>query len=326
MRMVMGKHWNDLDGLRGVLALAVVFLHFGLSSFLERTLGFPSLRLELVVDVFFILSGFVLTHSLRKGYVFLDFAIKRTMRLLPVYYVTTLVALLFVVEMPEYVWLELIIAGPLAGRDPVNFPAWSICYELYLPLIAAALPRLLGEGAVKPLLLIVLVALGLADVGVAAGERVYPVRAVLGLLAGHLLYRSQLSVGGRFDYWGGGVLLLIMLCGAMPELALAVPFVAAATVVTGVNGGSLFSQSLPQYLGRISYTLYLTHVPVLMAMQSVLGSAINQNPGFKLVGILISLAAATLLTWAIERPAMRVAPRMIDLSRRWFPIAPDAKV
>jgi peptidoglycan/LPS O-acetylase OafA/YrhL len=116
MRMVMGKHWNDLDGLRGVLALAVVFLHFGLSSFLERTLGFPSLRLELVVDVFFILSGFVLTHSLRKGYVFLDFAIKRTMRLLPVYYVTTLVALLFVVEMPEYVWLELIIAGPLGSK------------------------------------------------------------------------------------------------------------------------------------------------------------------------------------------------------------------
>jgi len=63
----MKQHWHNLDGLRGVLALLVTLLHFGASSFLKRRLGIPPLPLGLAVDVFFLLSGYVLTHSLRTG-------------------------------------------------------------------------------------------------------------------------------------------------------------------------------------------------------------------------------------------------------------------
>ena len=68
-----------------------------------------------------------------------------------------------------------------------------------------------------------------------------------------------------------------------------------------------------QWLGAISYTLYMVHIPVLAAAQALLGTRIDANAGAKLAILAISVVAAALLTLAVERPANRLGHR---LSRR----------
>lgn len=77
------KRYEELDALRGIAALMVVFFHF--------TLGRPEAKLGFKlgttgVDLFFIISGFVIFMSLTKVKTSLDFVINRVSRLYPTYW------------------------------------------------------------------------------------------------------------------------------------------------------------------------------------------------------------------------------------------------
>ncbi len=86
--------FEPLDGWRGVLALVVVFFHVPWMSPVRFPTGY------LAVDVFFLLSGFVLTHAFddkrRTGRVSpLGFFVARARRLLPLHLFVLSVVLLF---------------------------------------------------------------------------------------------------------------------------------------------------------------------------------------------------------------------------------------
>ena len=51
------RHFSDLDGMRGVLALVVMLYHFGLNSMLNRLVPVGQVYWDLCVDFFFVLSG-----------------------------------------------------------------------------------------------------------------------------------------------------------------------------------------------------------------------------------------------------------------------------
>ena len=59
--------------------------------------------------------------------------------------------------------------------------------------------------------------------------------------------------------------------------------------------------------GVISYTVYLSHWPVLIVMERIWGKALGSNPPLKLAGIAMATLAAWALTVLVERPAMRLA-------------------
>ena len=136
------QHWADLDSLRGVLALLVVLLHFGISSFAVRRFSLPPLRFELAVDVFFLLSGFVLTHSVAKRPRIGDFTFKRLFRLLPVYYATLALLLPFAAG-------GAIIAGTRGGSVLGWAPFRLLGYISY-PLYLCHIPVLRVMQAVWP--------------------------------------------------------------------------------------------------------------------------------------------------------------------------------
>ena len=305
------RHFAALDGMRGVLALGIVLLHLGFNSFTQRTFGWPGVALDLAVDVFFILSGFVLAHSLRQGSAFAAFAVRRCFRLLPVYFLTAFAAAAALGRPLSLAdWL---VAAPLIGRSPVNFPAWSITWELYLPLAVVLVRWSPPRWAVRPLLAILLVALALIDIRVAGGEALYAWRAGLGLAAGALLYRARLEVPGPAEAWFG-LLVAGMVAGqSWPPAAAVVPFAAVAAILAGRKGSALFATAPFQWLGAISYTLYMVHIPVLAAAQALPGARIDANAAAKLAILAGSIAAAAVLTLAVERPANRLGHR---LSRR----------
>lgn len=80
---IMTKHhFGALDGWRGIAALSVALMHFA-GADRRATFGF-------YVPFFFVLSAFVLTHSLRQRSktVFYEYAVRRLARLWPLHVLT----------------------------------------------------------------------------------------------------------------------------------------------------------------------------------------------------------------------------------------------
>jgi peptidoglycan/LPS O-acetylase OafA/YrhL len=96
------KHVPELDGVRGVAILGVMVLHFvgGLNAqnFAERALVKLSTYGVWGVDLFFVLSGFLITGILHdaKGspHYFRNFYARRTLRIFPLYYAVLLILML----------------------------------------------------------------------------------------------------------------------------------------------------------------------------------------------------------------------------------------
>jgi peptidoglycan/LPS O-acetylase OafA/YrhL len=97
----LSGHLPGLDGVRGVAIVMVMLVHFvgdaaaqtTLQRLVVKTAGFGALG----VDLFFILSGFLITNLLYeakgKSHYFRDFYARRTLRIFPLYYFT--LAMLF---------------------------------------------------------------------------------------------------------------------------------------------------------------------------------------------------------------------------------------
>ncbi|WP_256806913.1 MULTISPECIES: acyltransferase family protein [Bradyrhizobium] len=153
-----------LDGLRGIAAIMVALRHApflwdvpaGSTGWMRNS--------YLAVDLFFVLSGFVLEHAYRKrfrqGLSVRSFMLDRLQRLYPLYALAFLVSLPFLlgqfadgVPDPAQMILGLLCSAlmlptpnpghPGADLYPFNFAAWSLFFELAANLLFAAFgPRL----------------------------------------------------------------------------------------------------------------------------------------------------------------------------------------
>ena len=131
-----------LDGLRGIAILLVMLHHFtfyeptsGLSAVIGSVLSF----FWIGVDLFFVLSGFLITGILldtrESRRYFSSFYARRTLRIFPLYYLVLFLAL---VVLPEFPAADAVLGGQ-AGLPPeerVDVPEWP--YWLYLTNVSVA--------------------------------------------------------------------------------------------------------------------------------------------------------------------------------------------
>ncbi len=151
-----------LDGLRGVAAIMVALRH---APFLWAIPATPTGWMRnsyLAVDLFFVLSGFVLEHAygrhLREGMSPRSFMLARLQRLYPLYALAFILALPFLFGLlrdgalgPAQAVIEFLcgalmlptpnFAHPQADLYPLNFAAWSLFFELLANLLFAAFGR-----------------------------------------------------------------------------------------------------------------------------------------------------------------------------------------
>ncbi len=163
-----------LDGLRGLAALFVLFAHFPLIEHL------PWIRKSanwldsgsLGVDIFFALSGFLITRIILAdkedgAFSFTRFYIRRALRIFPIYYLTILAVGLFI-TWRQSGWLALYLGNFAFAFDPARHPmhhTWSLAVEehfyLLWPFLLAKLSRRMAQRMVFPVLPLVSVVLAL---------------------------------------------------------------------------------------------------------------------------------------------------------------------
>ena len=96
------KHFNTIDLLRGIASLGVCYVHLaeGVPNYLDKENAFLKIAHfgQLGIDIFFLISGFVIPFSLYKynykAVNFFKFLCKRMMRIDPPYYISILLVLL----------------------------------------------------------------------------------------------------------------------------------------------------------------------------------------------------------------------------------------
>jgi exopolysaccharide production protein ExoZ len=265
---------TNLQAVRAFAAIAVVIFHFGLLP--ATTLSFPVGAAG--VDLFFVLSGFIIAHSSARSA--RHFLAHRLIRVVPAYWIATALATLFTLRHLDpgeaFGWLVqslFYLPGP-GGRPALIFVGWTLVYELAFYLLywlalrfgprrapAVALPLLLIlalvslPGAPGPWPLLLEFALG---VGIfLLSERVAAVRTVPGaaglVLAGLgvlLLPALPLLIGYRPDDYQS---IERVLCWGLPSGAVVLGLIIAE------HRGLAIKSSPVLLLGAASYSIYLLH-------------------------------------------------------------------
>jgi len=115
-----------LDGIRGLAIILVLLHHFTLlhpETWVGVSLQFVGALGWAGVDLFFVLSGFLITGILLdtrgRGRYFSSFYARRTLRIFPLYY---LIVFLAFVVLPQFPWLHQLLVG---SHDGEQWPYWT---------------------------------------------------------------------------------------------------------------------------------------------------------------------------------------------------------
>jgi peptidoglycan/LPS O-acetylase OafA/YrhL len=210
-----GARYVALDGIRGLAAIGVGTMHY--------TRGDIFLGAWLAVDLFFVLSGFVLMHAysekIANGMTFTEFAKARLLRLYPMYFLGYAIGLSVTcvkhfMGIESSALLDIAKAGvsglfflpyfgpPLGSAEllfPLNPPSWSLFFELAVNLVFFFWVVRFRDKTLVPLLVIAFLALeylqhgegGLSGGWSAANFPVGLARVVYHFFIGVLIYRHR---------------------------------------------------------------------------------------------------------------------------------------
>lgn len=332
-----------IQALRAVAALLVVLLH-AFETWGERVdPAAPGVNWEngaSGVDIFFIISGFVMVISSRRlldqAGAWLTFLRHRVVRIVPLYWLLTTAKVLAVVVLSDVVlrtglgfdfvagsYLFLPVTDSAGHFRPVLPVGWTLTYEfLFYLLFAAALAMRVD------VLRVVIPGLGLLAVAALARTDTWPswtilfdtivVEFVFGvMLAKWTLrgFRLPPAIAGVFILLGIGLILTVpMISENARVLSWGLP--AFAIVVGAVSLEPLAAPVLPRWLltlGDASYSIYLSHGFVLAGLGILVERIVS--PGLRTEGLTIisCLIVSSIAGWIvfilIESPMLRYLRR-----------------
>ena len=329
---------RSLDSLRGLAALAVVLFH-DTWGYHAASPGLHRARLLLVaswgcfgVQLFFVISGFVILLTLERAASVRVFAVSRFARLYPAFLtcftVTLLVAFVSGVGWQGVYGMMLaanLTMVPTAFGFPMLDPSyWSLLPEIVFYVVAAAVRFSVGLRWVE--------AASLVWMAGALAARLWGLER----LPGRLVALSGVEFCHLFVI---GMMLFRLASGARTQLTIPVLLAALAMTLFGPNWapwpidkvaycaliagfalavwGSarvclrVLDAGLLPFLGSVSYPLYLVHQVAGRAVIARLESAgVNTNLAV-VAAVLLAIGVATLISGAVEKPGQRVVRRSL---------------
>ncbi|HEY5237557.1 MAG TPA: acyltransferase [Rhizomicrobium sp.] len=327
----------ELDGVRGTSAIMVIIAHL----FGEPPHGIHALTLGwLCVDVFFVLSGFLIGSIILNEYnetgFFKSFYVRRAARIIPAYALVLVVTLPLAALTAGHIWSDHPFSAWVYGTFTTNFamgfsdgggtwmrPTWTLAVEeqfyLLLPLVIYVTPRRLLPS--------LLIALWLSAFAIRVALSFHYPLAVLTLLpcrmdlllagTGVALLNRQfdmkryLTVLRVIPLVAAFVLLIVALYGKEGTFQIVSDSAASIgiasyllAIIHGAPEGKRYRSPVLRYLGKVSYTLYLVHQSVSGLLHGLLLGGLPD------VGTPAQIAVSLL--------AIAVSVGLASLSWYWF--------
>ena len=347
------QHFVALDGLRGVAALLVMAHHIGLLS------GYPQIAPLgfLAVDLFFVLSGFVIAQAYEprfaggpdgQGMGAGRFMLIRLVRLYPLIFLGLLLGAGWslvagdgafnAVSAVNFLILPVLVG---AATFPFDTPVWSLFFEIFANAAHVTLLRRLGKAALALVALasgalLIAAMIHFATPSLGWEPRTFVVgfaRVGFSYVAGILLYRF---VRGReVGEWRVPLivpiaLLVAVLHGPLPPLwvvergAVIIFLVFPAIVVVAIHQRPTGRWAATMaWLGQLSFPLYAIHLPIVTFAARLI---VNQPAAARLplwiLFVFVIVATALALERRVDLPLRRwLGKRLVD---RGAGLAPSA--
>ena len=322
---------DPLTGVRFFLALGVVLFHFQLYWTLPPESAGLLNRARLGVDVFFILSGFILTHVYLQGDEapnYRRFLAARLARIYPAHLFILFAMLLLVLTAPWVgVGLEpgrfnalhfietLFLVQAWYPRETTvlwNGPSWSLSAEWFAYLAFPAYAWLGLRLRNRPWVLIgvaVVLFAALDAFFVTTFGKVLPRAEDFGIL--RIVPEFLLGIGLYYlgQRWSPSaqlaalsavgttaILLTLMQVGVDDRVIVAAagPFILSLALLAKAGVRTFLSHPAALFAGEASFALYLVHIPILMVWRNA-AQAFTGWPGDYRMGV-IELVALLMLT------------------------------
>ncbi len=343
-----------VQGLRGIAAIAVVVTHLLARAAWEGAQhGGQSSAAPIAgaagVDLFFVISGFIMVYSsaglFGKEDASAVFLRRRLIRIVPLYWACTFAFFLLTwvtATRPSVAglltslsFLPVDAAG--AGSPPVPLlpPGWTLNYEMMFYALFSCfvwLPR----ARAATLVMATLAAL------VAVGQFCRPASHALAFWTAPIIleFAAGVAIAWARPRLSGRMALLLVAVAAAWELLLPLPPIAfgrpeigfhrlllwgvpAALLVTATYNAPLtrYTARIADFLGEISYALYVVHVPVILVLTPLwFGAAhLRSDGGFVATGLLLSLAVAWVAYRFYDAPVRRILSSRVASMRRFRP-------
>lgn len=338
--------FHFVDGLRALAAMAVMFHHA-----FHRDFGFTHTTDEIFnfgrrgVQVFFVISGFVVAYSLAGLAINVrtagNFLLRRQIRLDPAFWFCLGIAFLrlhvaaaakphdLVAPTAHDLLLNALYVSSLVDRNRFLGPSWTLSLEVQFYLVfvlivwLAAAFRRARPGRTLDLAPPIVFLLGLVSVWSRSkleedmeawwftqGWNLF----ALGVLA---YWAHERRCSAR---WFGALLAAVTLTGLIGgQQGMLVGAAAGMLLVYAAATNRLstwLSQRPLQFLGTISYSLYLSHMEVINAsgrLEAYLGvdrMGMAADVAWTVATIIVCIPLAYLLHVAIERPTRQLAARL----------------
>jgi peptidoglycan/LPS O-acetylase OafA/YrhL len=279
-------------GLRGLASMMVLVAHilggtarhiYPMDAGYVAAVARPWYLGTFGVELFFIISGYVILPSALK-YRPRDFALRRLLRIYPLFFVLSLLFVLLnaaTLRAPGLNSWETVLAGLLflnlfTGTEQLTPNAWSLTYEVMFYVLTCAVVhygwRMRARGPAW-----------LAGIAAAAFVAAFPI--ALFFLAGVLVRIAQDRhvPAIRHARWWEALALAAMVVAAMqghyeyrwsdyagtaaPAILLATTAYFYLAVLPGSLTARLLGTRFPAYAGTISYSLYLVHPYVYLPLR-----------------------------------------------------------
>jgi peptidoglycan/LPS O-acetylase OafA/YrhL len=306
----MASEVRSLTGLRGVCACVVVAYHYAIAPHAQLPPQAPLLRGYLAVDVFFILSGFVLALTYARRFAqghapaaYREFLLHRVARIYPLYAATLLPFVLFIVCGPvaslpgriPTISANLLLLQASGVTVSLNTPAWSIGAELVAYLLFPLLLRATVSGTGRRAAVSACAAATLLVTASLLGPRLQPaqqgsldlyletthlplLRCLGGFTFGLLTYRAArwpwlLRLAAKDSI--GAAVITVLAAGVMLQwddlvVYLTLPPLVLCLYANGSHLGRLMGCAGLHWLGTLSYAIYLVHRIVLLTVSATM--------------------------------------------------------
>ena len=323
-----------VDALRGVAAIAVCLFHWERIAFDTATAA-QSFRFGLLgVELFFVISGFVILMVAERARSVLSFVVARALRLYPAYLASVALTAVYVLWVGKYdvgaVLVNLTMLQSFVDVPNITNPYWTLAFEIsfYGLLTAVLAGRALGR--IEQLALAWLVAalvyrllvpgpLGfdpdrpMAQLGYILVAPQFAPFFVIGLM----MYRLRAGQLRRTGALALAAALAVTLFGRadfalVPGPVYGLFACAAAAALWRAAGPVPHWRALAPlaWLGIVSYPLYLVHCTVANLCVTAGERFGLTAPAAVGLSIPLSLGLAALLHYGLERPLASAARRL----------------